>query len=166
MMGRTLLTALAFAALLLGSLPASGQDNSLTRRTLKDLPGVHLEVATFREHAKRAGFSHSIFETSIASKLRDSGIKVLTPQQTNELIRKPNLYIRVSPGSDTDCFVMDIWLQQMVALLVEGDPVFSYATTWSIQHYGRGAPEAVRSSLLDTPLETFINAWLSVNPKE
>jgi len=155
-------------ALVLPSWAALGGDHPGTRATLKGLLGVAVLVEDLSEGAKRAGFDRSTFQTDAELKLRMAGIKVLSEEERSLAAGLASLYVNVHPlarePGEVAPYSIELALQQLV-LLRRDASVVTTATTWSVASTGQGRVQDVRDGLKNH-VDKFINAWLSVNPKE
>jgi len=160
-------TLLALVGLLVPGLPASPQDWETNRATLNGLPGVYVVVEKFKEAKKQAGFDESTFQTDVELKLRMAGIKVLSEQEFRVSPVRPWLYLMVnaahSQPDELACFSLLLEMNQRVHLASNG--ALTTGVTWSTGSLGRGDLSDVRTAVKDR-VDAFINAWLSVNPKE
>ena len=166
-MVRAVLVVVALA-LVLPSLPALGVDDADSRESLKDLSGVYVLMEGFPDGGKRAGFDRRTFQTDMELKFRMAGIKVLSKEERSATPGNPYLYVAVStlakdPGG-IDPYWIRLEFNQDVRLSRDAS-VFLPAATWAVSGTGNGDVQDARNSAKDL-VDQFINAWLSVNPKE
>jgi len=173
LIGRVL-TALSLVAALLSGLPSSALDSEGSRATLKGLRGVSVTVEEFQEAAKRAGFDERTFQTDIELRLRMAGIKVLSQSESLESPGMPSLYFNVATlherPNEIVAYSINIELNQMAMLarhpsLVRDPSLVFPVTTWSTGGIRQGHIPYIRQHAKDLT-DRFVNAWLSVNPKE
>lgn len=141
--------------------------------SLKDLPGVRVIVADFRNTAEAAGFDSQTFQTDVELKLRMAGITV------TEDLDFPYLYLNVGAlhRERNQSHAYDITLQLIQPVLLRSQlrsdskklPEDAWAmsttpaTTWSTGLLGFGAVADVRAGVKDV-VDKFVNDWLAVNP--
>ena len=190
MIRTTTIAALALAALLIPGRAALAAVDEAERATLKGLPGVEVIVESPHEDQRRAGFDERAFQTDVELKLRRDGIKVLSREQRLATPGKPYLYVNINslhkkPGSMA-AYKIDLRLYQLVRLdrkvdveaICDGNAIIRgyrcidaravgthIAATWSKGVVGYGDLSYTRDHVKDL-VDEFINAWLSVNPKE
>ena len=154
-------------SLVVPSWPALGTDHPMTRATLKGLSGVQVVVEGFDEENRRAGFNVRTFQTDVELKLRMAGIKVLSEKKSWSAPVQPYLYVQVASMADEPgeiaAYLIRLQLDQGVRLVRA--KTFAFAATWSVSWLGQGSVQNVRDRLKDR-VDLFLNAWLSVNPKE
>ena len=159
------------AVLLATAMAATPQDDEYTQETLQGLKGVRVLIENLHPDAARDGLDKTTIQTDVELKLRQTGIKVLTETEWLAAAGAPYLYIHLDTcGGETGryAFSIEVSLQQMARL--ERDPkiVAIRAATWSsgsIGTVGRANLQDIRNSIKDH-VDKFINAWLSVNPKQ
>lgn len=162
------LTVLALGVVLLTGSRASSGESFHSRQMLKNLSGVLVLVEPFDENNSRAGFDEGVFQTDVELKLRMAGIRVLTEAEQFDAPGMPSLLVQVAglhtkPGEKAT-FVSRVQLLEAVRL-VRDPSVSTIAETWSSEWLGRGDVPHIRERIKDHT-DQFINAWLSVNPKE
>ncbi len=146
-----------------GPAAASG-DSELSRATLKGLTGVEMLIGGFGDDSRRAGFDETAFQTAAELKLRLAGINVFTDEQKHAT---PVLYVNVNTlateAKRSASFSIRLELWQLVRLWRNRER--AYAATWSTDAVGNGEAAFVLENFKEQ-MDEFLNAWLSVNPKE
>jgi hypothetical protein len=136
---------------------------------MRGLPGVDVIVEGFSSPQESAGFDDRAIQTDVELKLRMAGIKVLETEERVRTVGQPYLYVNVNalhrqPGI-RDSFAITFQLIQGVTLKRLPDLPFAEASTWSNGMVGQGGLPFVRESVREQA-DIFVNAWLSVNPKD
>jgi hypothetical protein len=156
----------ALAALLVLNGSAGGADSRHGKEALMGLAVVLVAVEELGERERQAGYSKTMFQADVELKLRMAGIKVLSLDE-----RKPGMpFLHVGFSSlarqpqQAAAFVVRLEFRQVVGLR-RPPHVLVFADTWSVAKLGQGDASVVRDQLEDL-VDQFINAWLSVNPKE
>ena len=164
-------------------LPETAGDNKNSRATLKGLSGVYVVVelsgesqlnAEINKQALRTDSDGVILfdvedylRTDVKYYLRLAGIKVQTPKEWVATPGTPYLYLNVSllhgQRGEKAIYSSALSLKQDVQL-VRNSSITANTTTWSNGTVVYGDLSDVRDSVKDH-VDTFINAWLSVNPQ-
>ncbi len=152
-----------------------GVDTEISRKTIKGLKGVRVQVAPIEPEIEKAGLTRSQIRTDVELKLRLTGLNVLTPKisakEDESIIEDawPRIHVYAvilnasSGASAYYVFNIDLELIQLVYLARNNKP--AWATTWSTGGTGHSNElEKIRSAIKDS-VDVFLNAWLSVNPK-
>ena len=168
------LAALSVAAVLVSS-PTLGfdvnefgfGDSDATRETMAGMTGVSTGLIPFSPGQIEAGFRVGDFQGDLLRKLRTAGIGI---PGVRDLLddRFGTIYVRVNSAHDRQGqqapFSITIQLWQRANLRRSPQqPV--RAATWQHSVVGFGDVEEVRRET-EYAVDMFINAWLSVNPKE
>ncbi len=148
-------------------LPATtwGVDNNWSRETLRGINGVFLLVEVVEPEIERAGFTQGQIKTDVELKLRLAGLNVLDPDEATKTPGRPWLavYPNIQTTDGVYVYATMLNLYQDVSLVRNSNR--SIASTWSTASYGTSQKLAnVRRTVKDL-VDSFINAWLSVNPK-
>jgi hypothetical protein len=144
------------------------QDAESNRKTLKGLIGVQVLVENLNPDVIKDGLSGDQIQTDVELRLRIAGIKVLTQADSISSPGMPVLYIRVHAikSGETYSCSEEVRLGQNVKL--DRDPqIILPATTWGtggLGIIGVNKLDVIRDRVKDD-VDKFINAWLSVNPK-
>lgn len=146
-------------------------DNEATRNTLKGLEGVRFVLVEYvdKEIIKDASSWRLKIEGDVNRKLHLAEIPFfLSLTDPERFLAMPYLYIRPyirEIGKGMYIVHLTVALKQRVSLLRSPD-IMTNAETWSVSSLG------VISDLEDIPktinamVDEFVNAYLSVNPKE
>jgi len=147
---------------------AIARDTELTRPTLKGLKGVYGLVESFDEDIVKDGLTVKTIKTDVELKLRLAGIPVLSLDEFVTTVGSADLYVNASVlkyGQRGYIYSVEVAVLQGVSLL-RSPGIKTLAETWSVNMFGT-APDLkdVRESIKDQ-VDQFINAYLSVNPKQ
>ena len=169
------MTTLAVAALVVTVLvsPGLAQEAPTTAATLRGLTGVNVvveEVPTQPE-VEEAGLGSSAVQEDIESQLREGGIRVLSDEEWQAAPGRPWLFVRVQmlrPQAARRAFVYVISLDLTQQVTLARDPgIEAMGMTWrtgGISTVSAVNLPRVRDSLR-AHLDTFINAYWTVNPR-
>ncbi len=166
-------TARYLAAWMIAELFASvliATDTERDRATLKGLEGVHVIVEELKDDAERDGLTKSAIRTDVESKLRQAGIRVLAENEGLSTPGSPVLYVNANTlKNDDGLYAYSIVVQLMQGVTLRRDSSISgRAVTWSnggVGTVGQNTLRKIREDVCDH-VDQFINAYLSVNPKE
>jgi hypothetical protein len=148
------------------------QFQELRRRSLRGLQGVEVVVEVMKPMAARYGLTDTQVQTDVELRLRQAGIRVLTPDESDPTPGSPSLYVNIhtvfgdGPAVGLVGYSIDVELKQAVQL--ERDPAIwlPSAVTWSENQrglVGRTQLHALREALSDL-VDRFINAYYTANP--
>lgn len=140
------------------------------RETLAGLTGVNVQVAPMNADAERDGLTPSDLQTEVESRLRESGIRVLTQTELFSAVAgTPFLHLDVTTLRLNGVYAYSLRLELWQAVRLTRDAAIqSLAVTWSTSgvigtvratHLGE-VREAVRSMV-----DEFISDYLAANPK-
>ncbi len=144
------------------------------RRSLTGLKAVQVMVEDLHPDAERDGLHRTTIQTDVELKLRQAGIKVLTEAESLASPGMPYLYINVGtlpPETQRGLYAYSIAVRLQQNARLERDPriLVASAATWSapVQFGTVGTTnlQQLRGTVKDL-VDQFINAWLSVNPKQ
>jgi len=145
-----------------------GQDEEYTRLTLKGLKGVRVVVEDLSTGAEAGGLTRSLVQTDVELRLRDAGIRVVSPRELGE----PYLYVvihaeRVFQQSLYATLIRVSFRQN--AVLERDRAITAYgAETWSAGSVEIFSSEKMsrgtRDELGDL-VDRFCKAYLSENTK-
>jgi hypothetical protein len=175
--GVIFLVALAIA--LIPDFCALAFDDESSRLTLKELKGLIVDVQFMTDEInelEKIGLDKTVVKTDVELKLRLAGINVVSKKE--EVYKIPGMPILCvfiggyltykGPRGRGIAYQIDVELLQRV--LLSRNYAETGATTWSISSIGLGYTDQdivgqIRNSFKDHT-DRFINAYLSVNPKE
>jgi hypothetical protein len=147
-------------------------DSESERATLKGINGVSVSVDSFGADSteiERGGLTRAQLQIDIELRLRLAGIKVLTEKEWLDAPGNPMLVLSllIHGEKPRDFNVCSYDLDFFQTTTLQRDPlIHSFTSTWSIGGMvGYGKPEYFRNLVKDKT-DAFINAYLSVNPKE
>ena len=120
--------------------------------------------------AKQDGLNEVDIQKDVELKLRLAGIRVLTEKESLDTPGGPYLYVLASDVLTGGIYAVSIRVGLCQSVYLERDPssFIAGAETWSIQSVatiGRNKLAELRDSIKDD-VDTFLNAYLSVNPKK
>lgn len=141
----------------------SGLDSESTRASLKGLKAIHVTVENLSADAERDGLTQSQLQTDVELRLRQSGILVNNDASGYLYVNVNALKMTTTRGY---AYSISVDMQQPVTILRTNVPMV--ASTWSTGSIGTVGltrfSEVVRGDVRDA-IDSFINAFLSVNPK-
>ncbi len=150
---------------------ALGGDDPPEINTLRGLEGVHVLVEKMQPDAERDGLISEGIQMDVELKLRKAGIRVLTFEERVSAPGSPYLYINVNAALNKTIqlysFTINVQLKQDV-YLARNPAIATKATTWSIEGTGGVGQQRlrdIREQIADY-VDTFINAYLAMNPRE
>ena len=123
--------------------------------------------------AERDGLTAQVLQTDIELRLRQAGVPILTPAERLATPGRPLLYLNLNAfklkgQTELYAYSMSLVLKQRVAILRDASTV-SVAGTWSatssVGTIGADRLRSLRDDVRDM-VDEFINAYLSMNPKE
>jgi hypothetical protein len=156
-----LLTFLGFVML---HLPASGDDGTDSRLSLKGIRGVEVVIVDLPEGAIKLGLTKEIIQADVELKLRLAGMGVLTPIEGAGHPGRPFLYVFTTATDSAGAANVSVSLVQRVNLSRDR-AVEIPAETWSLLAVIPNPSAQGIQSIVEDSVDMFISAWLSVNPK-
>ena len=166
-----LLVATLFPFFISPSMAITPGDDEDSRSSLRDLAGVSVIIRVYEQegYLKSLGLDESSLRDDVESKLRLTGMKVVSKEESHTLRGTPYLYVNILvhpvPGGyflHTSC----VELGQEV-LLVSDPSIVMFATTWSGCSLGFGTDKTIVKQCRQTIkglVDLFVKAYLSVNP--
>jgi biotin operon repressor len=152
--------------LLLLALPAAPVQYAGQAKALAGLEGVYVSVAPLNPEAERLGLTRAQIQTDVELRLRKTGIRILTSEETKETPGNPNLLIDIttSISGDLCAYTITVQLGELVSL-AKGNKV--YATIWVATGVGTFWTQDVRKirGYVGDCVDQFINDYLAANPK-
>lgn len=144
-------------------------DSKSSRQTLKDLAGVFVLVDKLQPDAELDGLSSSQIQADVESRLKATGIKVLTMEEMLKAPGMPTLFVDANTlkRQDSYTYSVEVVLQQNVRL--DRDPTELFiAPTWKIGAVGSVGATNIKQigNGIRDEVDRFIAAYLSVNPKD
>lgn len=163
-------TPMVLLGLLMAGITTAG-DDQLDRRTLKGLKGVYVLIENLDDDAQRFGLSRHVIQIDVEVKLRLAGIPVLARDETLKSPGSPHLYVNAQVMKLlAQAYVACLTVELRQAVVLHRNPAISaISSTWAVEslHTMRtwpNGPQHLRDQIKDR-VDQFINAWLSVNPK-
>lgn len=144
-----------------------GSDGPLDRATLKGINGFMILVENIDPDTERDGLTELQIQNDAELKLRMAGIKVLTDMERLETKAQAYVYIRANILKlDRGSYVYNVDVSVEQPAFLKKDQSFATVSTWSKGNIGITPDlEDIRSEIKNR-VDNFLNAWLSVNPKE
>lgn len=140
------------------------------RVTLAGLGAVHVVVNELGAEAAREGLTRSSLQAELESRLRQAGLRVLTPDEALTSSGRPTLELRVTLMRSAEAPQLYVYgvalaLRQQIRL-TRDRAIESFAVTWSedpeVGTVGAGRLAAVRD-VVRAKVGRFITAWQTVN---
>jgi hypothetical protein len=150
---------------------AFGGDTQQDRDSLRGLQGIHVIVETIKPDAERDGLKKHQVQTDVELRLRQSGIRVLSQEETFATPGSPLLYISVNTSKSNIplyAYSVSVELHQDVWMVRDLNMKPVMGGTWSSGGTGSVGQDniaEVRENVLDN-IDRFINAYLAVNPEQ
>jgi hypothetical protein len=121
-------------------------------------------VEDLPDSAKILSLSKDTIQTDVELKLRLAGIRVVTDDEDAKLPGSPALYVNLNLTDDARVAHVDVELEQNATL--ERNTLWTpRITTWSTGVLlSNPTAQGIRDAVKDH-VDTFLNAWFSVNPK-
>lgn len=144
---------------------AFGDDTEATREALRGLKGVYVGIS-LGDDIKQSGLLASQVKTDVELKLRNAGIKLISKNESDDMIGTPWLSLTVEGDTKkgSTLYTSELSLRQDAYLVRNFLTV--HVATWSVGRIGLTYKlETIRSSAKDLT-DKFVNAYLSVNPKK
>lgn len=154
---------------LLSPIGLLGQDSERERKSLEGLSGVVVVVSS-DQVVEDAGYRQARMRTDVELRLRESGIRVLSPGEGLAAEEGyPVLRVRLGAfqNGPSMTYIVHSELRQYVILIRDSELGLVQAATWSTTTYGITGWDRSRESMSEAVrdvVEVFINAYLSVNP--
>ena len=161
---------LFLASFILGSTVYAFFGEEQTRTTLGGIDAMMVSFDQLDPRIEKAGLTLDQIKNDVELRLRAAGIKLQNSYSWGMDERKPLLVVRISIITNEDpqfyIYNIDVKFMQYAVLVKAEDGLKHHVTTWSTLAFGF-APELtdIRKSVKDQ-IDIFINAWVSVNPKE
>jgi hypothetical protein len=159
--------------LLFTALGFSQGDSEVSRTSLNKLKGIKVAVALNMPKADELGLFESDLQTDVELRLSLAGIPVISKDSSVSPIHEGELLVLVQFVGDAENAQsyngghISLQLRQWVSLLPESKTI-TFATTWSdarIELVDRTQLKETIREQIKNLTDTFINAYLSVNPE-
>jgi len=154
--------AVLFAVPMIIGSRALGKQSSVTLdvKSLKGIDGVQV-VIDLTDTGKVSDLDKYTIRTDVELKLRAAGLRVLSEEEEAKAPGSPYLYLNVNLVGTAAA--VEIQLMQ-TARLVRNDEV-AVGATWSQRSLSTNSTAPVVRGLIKDQVDSFLNAWLSVNAK-
>jgi hypothetical protein len=132
-----------------------------SRSSLASLAGITTLCVVIEDlppGAVRLGLTKDTLQTDVELKLRLAGMRVIASNQEA-------LYVNVNTTADSAAVNASIEVLQPMALVRAPRIVLGAATTWSIGKLATFHTAGQVRDLVKDEVDTFLNDWLTVNPK-
>ena len=175
-------TILIMASAMFTVVHGAAADNEHSRRSLRGISGVYVLVEPMPDEEKRDGLNEQDIRTDVELGLRLAGVKVLTKKESLETPGRPYLFVAVDTILRDSLYAFDIEVSLYQDVLLERDQSIGLvdaapthktpnpldAPTWSTGRVGTVGKDKLSQirSLIKDHVDTFLNAYLSVNPKK
>ncbi len=147
------LLALAQSCLLFGA------DDEYARRSLAGLAGVDVVIEGLSSGADKLGLTKDAIQTDVELKLRLAGMQIVA-------LSSVFLWISVTVTKSGNAADILVELDQPVRLVRDPTILTPTGCTWSKSTVGANpTAEGIRNIIKDS-VDSFLNAWLSENPKK
>lgn len=155
---RLLSVTLLLCAQMANAMWASAADNSLTRPSIANLPGVYILVESFPENIENLGLTRDEVRLGIQRKIESAGIPVLTREEVVSMVGTPYLYVNTHIlMAEKFVYSISVELKQSVYLARLPQETVD-ATTWSKRYLGISSSlDDVKSRIMDM-IDIFIYA--------
>jgi hypothetical protein len=163
---------LILAMVAMGGPVALGSEQPVFRKTLRGLSGVGVRVERLPAEAEQAGMTRRQVQTEVEQRLREGGIRVLTPPELLSAFGRPALAvtIQITPAAHgpQELYGVHITVALTQQVLLERNMAMPAveAATWEVVALGmvgRDAWPRVREDVA-TLVDRFIHAYHAVNP--
>ena len=153
-------------------IPAIGysSENEINRESIRGMKGVHVVFEKLGQGEYRDGLAADLILKDVELRLRKNGITVLTEAGMRIYPGNPLLYININSIKINNVkaymYSLSIELEQSVTL--ERNKMPMRAVTWNlgvVKYTPANKLNNVRKDIKEL-VDRFINAYLSVNPKE
>jgi hypothetical protein len=111
------------------------------------------------------GLTDQAIQTDVEQKLRQGGVRVVTPEEAHRLPGRPHLYVNVNLTDNGRAASIDLELDQDVRLERNGQTVPSVATWVDDALIAPNTTGQHIRDVIKNLVDHFLNAWLSFNPK-
>ena len=143
-------------------------DDETSRESLQGIKGVRVVVESIKPEIEKDGLTITQIQTDVELKLRLAGLNVLLYKELSKAPESPTLYVYPHViKSSYNIYIYNIELALFQNVYLERDSKISTtAPTWSAGYLGITSElDYIRSKIKDK-VDSFINAYLSVNPKK
>jgi hypothetical protein len=128
-------------------------------QTLAGLTAVQVLVEGLPPGAAKLGLTKEVVQTDVELKLRLAGMRVLTASFEA-------LYVNVNATTDGRAASISVEVLQGARLARDPNIMTSAAVTWHVSQIEENPTgQSIRDVIKDL-VDSFLNAWLSVNPKK
>jgi hypothetical protein len=157
---------------LCGYMPTSAysSDNEINRESMRGIKGVHVLIEISGKDEIQDGLTSDSILKDVELLLRQNGITVLTEAGMRIYPGNPLLYINANfrKMKNIRSYVYSLHIGFDQNVIVERNKLSIRATTWNLDVVGSTPLNNLNSIRKDIKglVGRFINAYLSVNPKE
>jgi hypothetical protein len=161
-MGLGILSVLIFGSSL------SFADDWDDRVSLRGLQGVRIVVEDVDPQIVKDGLAKDQLYTDVELKLLMAGIKVLTEAENRMEKGHPWLYVNAAiMKTESESYIYTIFIEFNQDVRLVRDPDVAVSTgTWKVVHTGMAHKISHIRERVKMHMDEFINAYLSVNPKQ
>jgi len=140
-----------------------GSSSHFGVKSLKGIGAVRVVVEDLDDDAKALGLDEQTIQTDAELKLRLAGMRVLSDAEWIVALGQPYLYLRVTATGGAAAY--EVALCQNARLGRNGDLAAGVITWSQLSADSNPTAAGVRNGIKDL-VDTFLNDWLSVNPKK
>lgn len=141
------------------------QDADINTANLKGVKTVYVLIEDLPDSTKTLGLSEDAIQTDVELKLRLAGIAVATQEETVDLPGRPFLYVEVNATDPIGAASINVSLIQDTVLARNGQMAPALVTWQTGTLLANPTAQLIRDQIKNR-LDTFVDAWLSVNPQE
>jgi hypothetical protein len=138
------------------------------RVSLRGLQGVRIVVEDVDPQIVKDGLAKDQLYTDVELKLLMAGIKVLTEAENRMEKGHPWLYVNAAiMKTDSESYIYTIFIEFNQDVRLVRDPDVEVSTgTWKVVHTGVAYKISHIRERVKMHMDEFVNAYLSVNPKQ
>ena len=148
---------------------AFGQDDEVTRPTLRGFPGVYVVVEQMSPEVEKDGLTTNQLLKNTELKLQTSGVQLLSKEEFLRTPGRPYLYVNASITllrTQITRYIYYIRLEfNQEVSLVKSPTTIVPAVTWSAGGWGIDFSLENIRDILKKQTEKFVSAYLAVNLK-
>ena len=159
---------IAFALTLISPFVYAQGDEKSNRETLRGFTGIGLIIDDIAPEIEKNGLKRDQIQKDVEQKLIAAEINILTQEEMVKATGRPHLYVKlniIKPKIEGYVFNIDVEFRQD-ATLKGNSYILHSVPTWSEASVGITSKlNDITNSIKDL-IDTFLNAYLSVNPKQ
>ena len=147
---------------------SSFADDRDDRTSLRGVQGVRIVVEKLNPEVVKDGLTEGQIRADVDLKLSVAGIKVLSEEESRKEKGRPWLYVNAAVmKTEGGSYVYTIFIEFNQDVRLVRDPDIEVSTgTWEVVHTGMTDKLSHIRERVKTHVDEFVNAFLSVNPKQ